>query len=86
MDLNRPLQNVLLPATLCELRLARFDQTLAGIRWPPQQRILQFGADFNQSPVAANLPCLLETLVLGCLFSTRFAVRAFAAVIAAPYP
>ena len=51
MTFNRPLQDVLLLAALCELHFGnRFDQALDGIRWPSQLRLLHFGSDFNHSP------------------------------------
>jgi len=69
MAFNRPLQDVLLPAALCELHFGnRFDQALDGIRWPSQLRLLHFGSDFNHSLATANLPDQLETLVLGRFF------------------
>ena len=68
MTFNRPLQDVLLPATMAF-----------------QLQLLHFGSDFNHPLATANLPDQLEILSLGQFFQTRFAARAFAAIIVAPH-
>ena len=62
MTFNRPLQEVLLPATLCELHFSnRFDQVLDGICWP---------SSLVLTSIILWLPRVyqLETLVLGRFF------------------